>query len=204
MIVGDNRVSCVVTIVIKNQLDGINLFTEDHRVFTRETGLVGNPVTPCDVIRVYTKMNENFKGGINNVMVKNNDLTDSRYHQRCADNGHRSLVHTSVRGKPIREKGRFGYSNTPDRDADWSVEYSVGVIQVGAIRIGYLRDPVNRRQSTDAAPLTSYLYSTRFFISTIVVLQDLLGVGISAIQCGITFVWKNLHGVVVIFQCVRQ
>ena len=157
LIVGDNRVSCVVTIVIKDQLHRINLFTEDRRVFTRETGLVGNPVTPCDVIRVYTKMNENFKGGINNVIVKNNDLTDSRYHQRCADNGHRSLAHASVRGKPIREKGRFGYSSTPVRDADWSAEYSVGVIPVGAIRIGYLRDPVNRKQSTDAAPLTELL-----------------------------------------------
>ena len=157
LIVGGYRVSCVVTIVIKDQLDGINLFTEDRRVFTRETGLVGNPVTPCDVIRVYTKMNENFKGGINNVMIKNNDLTDSRYHQRCADNGHRSLAHTSVRGKPIREKGRFRYLNTPVRDADWSAEYSVSVIPVGAIRIGYLRDPVNRRQSTDAAPLTELL-----------------------------------------------
>ena len=37
---------------------------------------MGNPVTPCDVIRVYTKMNENFKGGIDNVMIKNNDLTE--------------------------------------------------------------------------------------------------------------------------------
>ena len=65
LIVGDNRVSCVVTIVIKDQLDGINLFTEDRHVYTREKGLVGNPVTPCDVIRMYTMMNENFKGGIN-------------------------------------------------------------------------------------------------------------------------------------------
>ena len=31
---------------------------------------MGNPVTPCDVIRVYTKMNENFNGGINNVMIR--------------------------------------------------------------------------------------------------------------------------------------
>ena len=86
-------------------------------------------------------------------MIKNND----RYHQRCADNGHRSLAHASVCGKPIREKGRFGYLDTPVRDADWSAEYSVGVIPVGAIRIGYLRDPVDRRQSTDAAPLTELL-----------------------------------------------
>ena len=141
----------------QDQLDGINLFNEDRRVFTRDTGLVGNPVTPCHVIRVYTKMNENFKGGIDNVMIKNNDFTDSRYHQQCADNGHRSLAHTLVRGKPIREKGRFGYLDSPVRDADWSAEYSVGVIPVGAIRIGYLRDPVDRSQSTDAAPLTELL-----------------------------------------------
>ena len=107
--------------IIKDQSDGINLFN-DRRVFTRDTGLVGNPVTPCDVIRVYTKMNENFKGGIDNAMIKNNDFTDSRYHQRCADNGHRSLAHALVRGKPIREKGRFGYLDSPVHDADWSAE----------------------------------------------------------------------------------
>ena len=157
LIVGGYRVSCVATIVIKDQLYGTNLFTEDRRVFTRETGLVGNPVTPCDVICVYTKMNENFKGGIDNVMIKNNDPIDNRYHQRCVDNGHRSFAHVSVCGKPIREKGRFGYLDTPVRDADWSAEYSVGVIPVGAIRIGYLRDPVDRRQSTDATPLTELL-----------------------------------------------
>ena len=79
---------------------------------------------------------------------------DSRHLQRCADNGHRSLAHASVHGKPIREKGQFGYVDTPFRDADWSVEYSVGLILVGNIRIDYLKDPVDRGQSTDAAPLT--------------------------------------------------
>ena len=132
LIVGGYRVSCVAAIVIKDRLYGINLFTEDRRVFTRESG-------------------------IDNVMIKNNDPIDSRYHQRCADNGHRSLANASVRGKPIREKGRFGYLDTLVRDADWSAEYSVGVIPVGAIRIGYLRDPVDQRQSTDAAPLTKLL-----------------------------------------------
>ena len=86
-IVWGYRVSCLADIVIKDRLYGIDLFTEDRRVHTRGPGLVGNPVTPCDVIRVYTKMNENFKGGINNVMIRNNDPVDSRYHQRCADNG---------------------------------------------------------------------------------------------------------------------
>ena len=83
------------------------LYGTGSRVFTRGFGLVGNPVTPYDVIRVYTKMNENFNGGINNVMISNNDPVDSRHLQRCADNGHQSVTHASVRGKPIREKGRF-------------------------------------------------------------------------------------------------
>ena len=47
--------------------------------------------------------------------------------------------------------------DTPVCDADWSVEYSVGFIPVGDIRIEYLRDPVDRGQSTDAAPLTELL-----------------------------------------------
>ena len=62
-----------------------------------------------------------------------------------------------MRGKPIREKGLFGCVDTPVRDADWSVECSVGLIQVGDIRIEYLRNPVDRGQSTDAAPLTKLL-----------------------------------------------
>ena len=61
---------------------------------------------------------------------------DSCYLQRCADDGHRSLG-----GKLIRENGRFGCVDTPVRDADWSVEYSVSPIPVGDIRIDYLRDP---------------------------------------------------------------
>ena len=97
--------------------------------------MFGDPVTPCDVIRVYTKMNENFKGGIDNVMFMNNDPVDSLYHQWCADNRHWSWPHTSVRGKPIREKGWFGCVDTPVRDADWSVECSVGLTPVGDIRI---------------------------------------------------------------------
>ena len=128
-IVWGYRVSCLAAIVIKDWLHRIDLFTEDRRVFTRGPGLVGNPVTPCDVIRVYTKMNENFKGGINNVMFRNNDPVDSRYHQRCADNRYWSWAHASVRGKLIREKGRFGCVDTPVRDADWSVECSVGLIR---------------------------------------------------------------------------
>ena len=73
------RVSCLAASVTEARFYGIDLFTEDRRVFTRGPGLVGNPVTPCDVIRVYTKMNENFKGGINNVMRRSNDPVDSRF-----------------------------------------------------------------------------------------------------------------------------
>ena len=112
---------------------------------------------PCDVVRVYTKMNENFKDGIDNAMMGSNDPVDSHHIQRCADNGHRSLTHASVRGKQIREKGRFGCVDTPVRDTDWSVEYSVCLIPVGDIRMDYLREPVDRGQSPDAAPLTELL-----------------------------------------------
>ena len=47
--------------------------------------------------------------------------------------------------------------DTTVRDADWSVEHSVGLIPVGDIRIDYLRDPVDRGQSTDAVSLTELL-----------------------------------------------
>ena len=52
-------------------------------------------MTLCDVIRVYTKM-ENIKGGKNNVMIRSIDPVDSRHLQRCADNGRRSLAHVPV------------------------------------------------------------------------------------------------------------
>ena len=151
------HVSCWPAIVVKDQFYGIDLYTGDRSVLTRKLVLVGNPMKPYGVNRVYTKMNENFKGGINNVMLRNNDPVDRRYLQRCADNGLRSLTHASVRGKPIREKGRIGYMDIPVCDADWSVEYSVGISPVWDIRIGYLRDPVDRGQSPDTAPLNELL-----------------------------------------------
>ena len=76
-------------------------------------------MTLCDVIRVYTNMNGNFKGGTNNVMIKYNDMIDSRRRQQCTDDNHSSLVHASARDKPNREKGRFGDMDTPVPDADW-------------------------------------------------------------------------------------
>ena len=114
-------------------------------------------MTPCDIIPVYTKMNENFKGGLNNVMTSYNDPVDSRYHQRCLDNIHWSWIRASVCGKPIREEGRFGCLDTSVHDADWSDECTAVLSPVGDIRIDYIGDPVYRGQSTDAAPLTELL-----------------------------------------------
>ena len=56
------RVSSLVTIVIKDRSYGIDLFTEERRVYTSGLGLVGDPVRPYDAISVYMMMNENFKG----------------------------------------------------------------------------------------------------------------------------------------------
>ena len=148
LIIWGYRVSCLAAIVIEGRSYGIDLFTEDRRVFTRGLGLVGNPVTPCDVMRVHTKMKENIKGGKNNFMIRSNDPVDSHHLQRCADNGRRSLAHAPVRGEPIREKGRFRCVDTSVRDADWSVVFPVGLSPVGDIRIDYLRD---------GAPLTELL-----------------------------------------------
>ena len=164
-------VSCLVT-VVTSRFIGIDLFIDGHHTYTWGSGLLGNPMTPCDVIRVYTKMNWNFKGGTNNVMIKYNDMVDSRTLQQCTDDNHSSLAHTSARDKPIREKGRFGYVDTPVPDADSLYRCTVRFVPVGDIRIGYLRSAVDREQSTDAAPVTeSYI---RFFASTIIVLQDIL------------------------------
>ena len=156
-----------------------------------------------DAISMYTMMNENFKGGVNNVMLRNKDPVDSRYHQRCVDNKHEMGTHASVNNKPIRVKGRFACLFSPVRDADWSDVRSVDLSPVGDVWIEYIGDEFYQSQSTDAAPL-NYKISTRFSISTVIVLQDLLRFGLSVLRFRILFVVKNLHGVVVICQCVKQ
>ena len=137
-------VSCLVT-VVTSRFIGIYLFIDGRHKYTRGLGLLGSPMTPCDVIRVYTKMNWNFKGGtcMNNVMIKYNDMVYSRRLQQCADNSHRSLAHASARDKLIREKGRFGYVDTPVPDADWLYRCAVRSVPVGDIRIGYLRSTID-------------------------------------------------------------
>ena len=148
------RVSCLVTIVIKDRSYGIDLYTEERRVYTSGLGLVGDPMMLYDAISVYTMMNENFKGGLNNVMLRNKDPVDSRYHQWCVDNRHETGTRASVYKKPIRVRGRFGCLNSPVRDADWSDVCSVDLSPVGDVRIEYIGDESDQEQSTDAAPLT--------------------------------------------------
>ena len=83
-------------------------------------------MTLSDVIPVYTMMNGNFKGGLNNVMLRNKGPVDGRYDQRCVDNRHRPGTRASLCDNPIRVKGRFGCSDSPVRDADWSVSTRLG------------------------------------------------------------------------------
>ena len=90
-------------------------------------------------------------------MIKYNDMIDSCRRQQCTDKNHSSLAHASARDGPIREKGRFGYMDTPVLDADSMYMYTVRFVPVGDIRIGYLRSAVDREQSTDAAPVTEPL-----------------------------------------------
>ena len=97
-------VSCLVT-VITSRFIGIDLFIGGRHTHTWGSGLLGNSMMPCDVIRVYAKMNWNFKGGMNNVMIKYNDTVDSRRLQQCAVDNHSSLAHTSAHAKPIRRRG---------------------------------------------------------------------------------------------------
>ena len=56
-----------------NLLTYLLTYIEERCVCTSRLGLVGDPMTPCDVIPVYTMMNENFKGGLNNVMPMNKE-----------------------------------------------------------------------------------------------------------------------------------
>ena len=65
-------------------------------------------MTLCDVICLYAKMNRNFKGGLDNVVIAYTDRVDNPGLQWCADGRRSSLVCYSARDKPIRVTGRFG------------------------------------------------------------------------------------------------
>ena len=75
---------------------------------------------------------------------------------------------------------------------------------VGDIRIEYIGDAFDQGQSTDAAPLTE-LFD---FYTLLHIYSDcatgFTSIWTSVLRFRITLVVKNLHGVVVIFQCVRQ
>ena len=139
----------------KNRSLGIDLFTEERRVYASGLGLVGDPVRPYDVIPVYMWMKENFKGGLDKVMLMNKAPVDSRYHQWGGDNRQVKRTRASVNNRPIRVWGRFGCLYSPVRDADWSDVLSVGVSPVGKdVWIEYIGDRFSQCQSSDAAPLT--------------------------------------------------
>ena len=113
------------------------------------------PVRPYDVIRVYLRIKENFKGGLNNVMLTHKAPVDSSHHLRGEDNRRLKWTRASVNNKPIRVWGWFGCLYSPVRDADWSAVRSVGVNPVQKdVRIEYIVDGFSQCKSSDAAPLT--------------------------------------------------
>ena len=148
--------SCLVT-VVTSRLFRIDQFIDCRHIFTWKPGLLSNPMTLCDVIRLCARMNRNFKGGIDNVMMEYNDTVDSRGLQWCADGHHSPLAHALARDKPIRAKGRFGYVGTPVTDADWLYRCTVLSVPVEDVGIGLIRSAVDKGQSTDAAPVTESL-----------------------------------------------
>ena len=148
-------VSCVVTIVTNTRSLGIDLFTEGRCVYASTLGLVDVHVRAYDVISVYVWMKENFKGGLNNVMLRKKAPVDSRYHQRGGDNRQVRRTRASVDNRPIRVWGRFGFLYSPVHGADWSDILLVGGGPVGKdVWIGYIGDEFSQCQSPDAAPLT--------------------------------------------------
>ena len=165
------------------------IYTLKKVVYAPVDWLVGDPVTPCDVIPVYAMMNGNFKGGLSNVMLINKDPVDSRYHQRCVDNRHGPGIHASVCEKPIWERGRFGCSDSTVCDADWSDECSVGLSPVGDVRIEYIGDAFSQGQSTDAAPLTEL-----FDFYTLLHINSDCATGFTSIWTFCITVWDNISG----------
>ena len=149
-------VSCLVT-VATSRLIGIDQFIDCRHTYTWGSGLLCNLMTLCDANCLCAKMNRNFKGGLDNVMIEYNDTVDSRGLQRCADGQRSSLAHSSAYDTPIRETGRLGYGCTPVTASDWLYGCAVLFIPAGDVRIGYIRSAVGRGQSTDAAPVTGSL-----------------------------------------------
>ena len=182
------RVSCLMAIVNANRSLLIDLFTEESRVYASGLGLLGDPVRPYDVIRVYLWLKENFKGGLNNVMLTHKAPVDSSHHLRGEDNRRLKWTHASVNNKPIRVWGRFGCLYSPVRDADWSAIRLVGVNPVRKdVRIEYIVDGFSQCKSSDAAPLTEL----RDLYTLLHIYRD-CATGLYVSRFESAFVWKKL------------
>ena len=112
-------VSFLIAIVNANRSLGIDLFTEERRVYASGLGLVGDAVRPYDVICVYLRIKANFKGDVNKVMLRSKDPVDSRYHQWCVDIDDHEMGTCASVNREISVKGRFGCLYSPVHNADW-------------------------------------------------------------------------------------
>ena len=92
----------MVTIVTKSRSLGIDVFIEEHCVYASTRGVGDGPIRAYDVIPVYVWMKENFKDGLNKVMLMNKAPVDSHYHQRGGDNRQVWRTRASVDNRPIR------------------------------------------------------------------------------------------------------
>ena len=149
------RVSCLMASVNANRFLLIDVFTKESRVYAMGLGLIGDPVRPYDVMRVYLQIKEKFNSGLDNVMVTHKDPVDNNHPLRGEDNRWLRRTRAPVYSQPIRVWGRFGCLDSPVCDADWSAVRSVGVRPVRKdVRNEYIGDEFSQCQSSDAAPLT--------------------------------------------------
>ena len=202
------RVSCVVTIVTKNQSVGIDVFIEGSCVYASTRGLEDGPVRPCDVIPVYVWMTEKFKDVLNKVMLVNKAPVNSHGLQWGEDNGQVRGTCASVDNRPIRVAGRFGCLYSPVQGADWLDVLSVGGGPVGKdVWIGYIGDGFSQYQSPDAAPLTElqdlntflHIYSdcaTRFYLIWTVSITVRISLGVEEVTscCGELLLCQTMDG----------
>ena len=154
-------VSCLVTIAT-TCLIRIDQFVGGRNPFAWGMDLLCNRMTPFDATRLCVKMNQDFKGGFDNVRTRYNDTVDSRGLTQCADGQQCLLVHFSTGDTPIRETRRLGSYYTPVPASDWPPGGAAHYMPAGNARIGYIRRAVDRGQSINAAPVTGLLVSYTF------------------------------------------
>ena len=94
----------MVTIVTKTRSLGIDVFIEERCVYASTRGVGDGPIRAYNVIPVCVWMKENFKDGLNKVMLMNKAPVDSHYHQRaetigrCGGHAHQWTIDRSVCG----------------------------------------------------------------------------------------------------------